>query len=234
VTAPIELPSTARPPAPARPVRDAARDLAAGLRIVLVLAVLGALLGFVWSGWSSTGSSAFAQQGGPTWLLDESESAIGADGHFLLITAAVGLVAGLVTWRWTRVRGPITVAALAAAGLVGAQATRLTGYLSGGGSTSGRACALLTSPPIEGSCIGHTKLSVHAPGLYFVEAGVAVLAYALCAAFAVRDNLGRRDPARVSAQRRRAERRGPDPASVEGRADLQDPWRDGDGPGAAQ
>lgn len=213
-------------PAAPRPVRDAARDLRAGAVVVAVLAVVGIVAGVIWATWSPPQPMGFRQSNGPAWSIEESESAIAADGRFAVLALVTGLLAALALWRRTRLRGPIAVVALGAGCLVGAQSTRLVGYLFGGGATGGQACVLYLPDPVRGSCIRHMKLSVHVPALYVLAAAVAVFVYALCAAFAVRDDLGRRDPVRLMMLRRRA--------SVGRGRESQDARRDGDGAGQPQ
>lgn len=219
-------------PSTARPISDAQRDTVAGLRLVALLAVLGALLGLAWIGWSPERPSGFHQASGPTWIPDESEAAVASDGRYLVIAVAAGLLIGAAMWLRRRQRGPIAVVSMAVGCLVGAQLTRLVGYLFGGGSTSGPACVYYLPDPVSGQCIRHVKLSVHTPALFVVQAGIAVLVYGLCASFAVRDDLGRRDPMRLAALRQRAARA--EQRLVGGAAEAQDAGGDRDGAGRPQ
>jgi uncharacterized protein DUF2567 len=213
--------------APAAPVprhvRDTVRDLRAGGIVVSALAVMGVILGLVWAWWSPPGPKAVTLSDGAIWPYEESETFVRTDGRFAAICLAVGIVAALLLWLRTRLRGPIALAALCVGGLVGALVMRTTGYYAGGGDTDAVKCGL---PQGYGGCIKQLPVSVHIEGLMLVEAAAAVLVYSLCAAFAVRDDLGRRDPMRVMAQRRRAEA-----ASVRRSAQAQDAGRDGDGAG---
>lgn len=176
--------------APAAPEYDAARErtdqLRAGGVIVAVLAVIGALLGPVWELWSPPGPAGVILPAGIQ--ADESEAWVAADGRFALITAIVGLIAGLLAWylpRLRRVRGPYVVLALAVGGFAGAGLTALVGWaLRGDGKhfTCGSA-----------TCINHLPLTVQMRGLWFLEPFLAVLVYGLFVAFAVADDLGRPD-----------------------------------------
>jgi hypothetical protein len=213
------------PPPTARPVRDTARDLRLGAIVVGVLALVGIATGIVWAAWSPSRPVGFHQDGGGTWAITESESYVAADGRYFVIGAVTGVLAALVLWTQTRLRGPIAVVALAMGCLIGAQLTRFAGFLAGGGSDTGPACVLYLPEPVRGNCIKHMHLSVHLPGLYVVSAAAAVLVYSLFAAFAVRDDLGRRDPVRLMMLRQRA--------SVPDGAQPQDARRDGDGAGQA-
>jgi hypothetical protein len=194
--------------------------------VVVALAVLGAVAGLVWAGWSPPQPAGFHQAHGPTWSIDESEAAIAADGRYAVLALITGLVAAGALWRRTRLRGPIAVTALAVGCLLGAQLTRAVGYLAGGGSAPDRACVLYLPDPVNGSCTVHMRLSLHLSGLAYLSAAVAVLVYSLCAAFAVRDDLGRRDPLRLVMQRQRG--------SVGRRGQAQDRGGHGDGTGQPQ
>jgi hypothetical protein len=212
------------PPAP-NPVRDTVRDLRLGAVVATVLAGLGAVMGVVWALWSPARPMGFHQDNGPTWSIDESEAFIASDGRYFVIAIGTGVLAAVVLWTMTRLRGPIALAALAGGCLIGAQLTRLVGYLVAGGSDSGPRCVLFLPEQVHGSCIKHMHLSVHLPALYVISAAAAVLVYALCAAFAVRDDLGRRDPVRLMMLRRRE--------SVRAGSQPQDGGGDGDGTGQA-
>jgi hypothetical protein len=204
-----------------RPARGAERvewrnSLRAGALIVLVLAVVGALLGMLWAWWSPPVPAGEVLRGG--LLRDEKEGFAAADGRFVVITVSVGLVAGIGLWFVRAQRGPSTVVALGVGGLVGSVLTALVGYLVGGGTTSA---------PV-GTIIAHLSLEVQMRGVYLFEAIIAVLAYAVLAAFAAADDLGRPDPFHDDALARRRSR------SVGPEGGLQGPGGDGNGAGLAQ
>lgn len=198
--------------------------------VVATLAVLGALLGIVWEVWSPSGPLGAVLRAGVQ--PDETEAWAAGDGRYALITAAVGLLAGIAVWFLRSARGPWTALALAVGGTVGAALTDVIGWaLRGSGPRF--ACGSDT-----GSCVQHLPLTVHMHGLWFAEGVVAVLVYSLLAAFAPEDDLGRPDPQRdaVLGERRRAE----DAAaaltaaapSLGAQRGVEDPGRDGHGPGA--
>jgi len=174
-------PFAAPPPAAATGPWITRRDLLLGVAVVGALLVLGALLGLVWQLISPPRPSGFHYQGGPVFAFEESEGFIASDGRFVLITAAVGLIAGILVWTRRSWRGPVTVAALAVGGLAGAIATDAVGRLTGGGTTSAPAETL----------IKHLPLEVHARALLLLEPLLAVLVYVICTLFANRDDLGR-------------------------------------------
>lgn len=192
--------------------------------VIATLAVLGALLGLVWQAWSPAGPLGAVLRAGVQ--PDETEAWAAGDGRYALITAAVGLIAGLVAWYLTTSRGPVMAVALAVGGLVGAALTALVGWAVRGSGPDFR-CGTDT-----GRCISHLPLTVHMHGLWFAEGVIAVLVYSLLAAFARDDDLGRPDPERAAAQ---AARRGRDDlaaSSVGAQGSLQDGGRDGYRPGA--
>jgi hypothetical protein len=201
------------PAAPPAAAGDGVRgDLRAAGVVVAVLAVVGALLGLVWSAWSGPQQRAFVIAPGKLFPYDEVETMAAADGRYLLLVGVSGLAAGAVLWLRRRAnRGPLTVLALAAGGLLGAALTWWIGYLSGGGTYDGR----------KGTTIAHLPLTVHLHGLLFVEPALATLVYGILTAFAVRDDLGRHDPVRAR-------------LSVQSGQQPQDGRRDGDAPRALE
>lgn len=185
---PAAIPEPVSPPPPpvhARPGTVA--DLRVATLIAVGLAVLGAGLGLVWSAWSGPQQRAFVISPGALYPFDEIETRVGADARYFVIVASVGLLAGLLGWLLLRGnRGPLVLLGLAVGGLAGAVLTAWVGYLSGGGTYSGK----------TGAIIEHLPLSLHMRGLLFVEPALAALVYGMFSAFAVHDNLGRPDPVR--------------------------------------
>jgi hypothetical protein len=183
----------------------------AGL-IVLVLIALGALLGLLWEVWSGPQQRAYVIGPGKLYPFDEVETMAAADGRYLVIVAATGLVAALLAWAVRAGnRGPLVLLALCVGGFVGAILTAWIGHLVGGGSLHGK----------TGTTIAHLPLSLHMRGLVFVEPAVAALVYGLFVAFAARDDLGREDPIRAR-------------VSVRAGDDAQDGGGYGDAAGALQ
>lgn len=192
------------------PVRG---DLRFAVLLAACLAVLGALLGLVWTAWSPPGPRAIVLSPG-VLEPDETESFVAGDGRFLLITAVVGLLAAVLAWRRVANRGPLVLLALGGGALAGSLLTELVGHLTGGGTFEGAPNTLIEALP----------LSLHMQGLLFVEPAVATLVYGLFVAFATRDDLGRADPVRDSLAA----------ASVGSRDEPQDGWRYGNAAGALQ
>lgn len=153
------------------------RDLGPAAVILVGMALAGVLIGLLWPAISPrTKGLVFL----PNMVTpDESESMIAADGRFLLLTGAVGIIAAVAAWMRRSARGPATALALIAGGLLGALLTDFVGRQVGGGHDTGALNTVITLP-----------VRVHARGLLFVEAAVAALVYAACALFARRDDLG--------------------------------------------
>ncbi|HZZ97618.1 MAG TPA: hypothetical protein VFE19_11395 [Jatrophihabitantaceae bacterium] len=197
---------------------DRIAQLNGSVKVIGVLAVVGALLGLVWQAWSPAGpAGAVLQQG---IQADENEAFVGGDGRFALITVIVGLLAGVAAWQVRSLRGargPFVALALVVGGFVGAALTEWVGYLVRGDG-NGFACTAAS-----GRCIDHLPLTVHMHALLLAEAIAAVLVYSLFVAFAVDDDLGRPDPGRRA--------RGV-PVSVWPEPDPQQTWgyRDSSGP----
>jgi hypothetical protein len=200
------------PPAPRAATEGFVADLRAAGVLVGVLAVIGALLGVVWSAWSGPQQRAFVIAPGRLYPYDEVETMAAGDGRYLVLVAAVGLLAGLFMWLRRPVnRGPVTALALVVGGLVGSALTWWVGYLTGGGTYDGKA----------GTTIAHLPLTLHMPALLVVEPALAALLYGMFVAFAARDDLGRDDPVRPR-------------RSVDVGDHLEHGGGDGDAPGALQ
>lgn len=163
-------------------------DIRFALVVVLGLALLGVALGWPWQDWSPRTIALVYNAAG--LVPDETEAYVAADGRFAVITASVGLVAGVLVWFRRGRRGPITVIGLAAGAVAGSYCTELVGRLTGGGTTHAAIGTILV-PPVD----------LHARQLLAVEPLVAVLVYLLCALFAARDDLGRPEAAEHSEAR---------------------------------
>ncbi|HZC69403.1 MAG TPA: hypothetical protein VE442_01795 [Jatrophihabitans sp.] len=194
-----------------RAVDETRADARVAIRLILVLAVVGAALGPLWAKWSGAQQRAYVIAPGKLYPYEEVEKMAATDGRYLAIVAAVGFLAALFAWLFRAShRGPLVLLGLGVGGAVGSALTWFTGYLTGGGTYHGKA----------GSQIAHLPVSLHMRGLLFVEPAIAIMIYGLFVAFAVRDDLGRADPVRERLVRARTE--------------AQDGWRYGDGAGALQ
>ncbi|WP_157556274.1 hypothetical protein [Herbidospora yilanensis] len=98
---------------------------------VLLLAVLGVPAGFLWSFLAPR--TRYVLYGGAWRVADPNTQAlIAADGYFALITATIGLVAGLIAYRRAGDDGLPIVLGLAAGGLAGSFVAYLIGSSMGG------------------------------------------------------------------------------------------------------
>ena len=154
------------------------RDLRVGGVLVGCLAFAGVLLGLVWTAIAPR-AHGFAYLN-HTVLPFENESFVASDGRFLLLTAGVGLAAGLLSWLDRTSRGPAVAAALCAGGLLGAVLTEVVARVTGGGRTTGAFGDTLKLP-----------VTVHAPGLLLAEPASALFVYGVFVLFAKRDDLAR-------------------------------------------
>jgi hypothetical protein len=189
-----------------------ADDLRVAGIVLGALVVIGALSGLVWEAWSGAQQRAYVIAPGKLYPFDEVETMAAADGRYLLIVGATGLVAALLAWAARpRNRGPLVQLALCVGGFLGAVLTAWVGHLVSGGSVDGK----------TGTTIAHLPLSLHMRGLVLVEPAVTALVYGLFVAFAARDDLGRADPIRER-------------LSVRAGDDAQDAGGHGDAAGATQ
>jgi hypothetical protein len=180
-------PQPSTDPAPDEADKATVADVRLAGIVFAVLVVLGALLGLLWSAWSGPQQRAFVIAPGKLYPFDEIETMAAADGRYLVLVAATGLLAALIVWLVRPVnRGAAVLVALCAGGLAGAALTAWIGHLTGGGTDAGK----------PGSTIAHLPLTLHMHGLLFVEPALAALVYGLFVAFAARDDLGRDDPVR--------------------------------------
>lgn len=198
-------------------------DLRVAVLFAAALAVLGAVLGLVWAAWSPPGPRAIALSPGVRQP-DETEAFVAGDGRYLVLSVVVGVLAAVIAWRVGRHRGPVVLTALALGCVTGSLLMELVGHLTGGGTFAGAPNTLIAQLP----------LSLHMPGMRFLQAGVAVLVYGMIAAFAVRDDLGRPDPVRDRLLPVPAAPPSPFAASVGAAGHPQDGGGDGDAAGPLQ
>lgn len=150
------------------------------------LLVVGAVLGLVWAGWSPPGPRGALLDAGTQ--ADETEAFAAADGRFALLTAVVGILAGVLAWYLRAQRGSLVALALGAGGLGGSLLTDAVGRW-----VRGQGPEYSCGPSGRFRCSAHLPLEVQMLGLLFLEAALAVLVYSLFVAFAVDDDLGRPD-----------------------------------------
>lgn len=158
-------------------------DLRWGGIVALTLVVVGAIAAPLWVWLSPRASGTVVAAGVVIANQPESEAAIAADGRFVFITLAIGVIAGVLAWLPRGSRGWFMPVALAAGGLAGAVVTKVVGEL-------------LTSPP-SAAVLDHVHAAVLAPvrlratAAVVVEAFAAVVIYLIIVGFAEHDDLRR-------------------------------------------
>lgn len=123
------------PPAgpPWSPWREARRDAGWGAAVVGVLAVVGVPLGVLW--WALAPRAHYRiTHSGPVVIGSPSDELLFADdGIFVLLVAALGLIAGVVTWLVRRLRGIAGLLGVAVGTLAGSAVAWQVGELLGPG-----------------------------------------------------------------------------------------------------
>lgn len=102
-----------------------------------LVAVLGCLLlavpaGLLWSAVTPRIQVRLTADG-PVAQDLEGKAAVGADGTFLLVVLAFGVLCGLLAWRFLRRGGPLTVLGLLVGGLLAARIAAAVGVRPGAG-----------------------------------------------------------------------------------------------------
>ncbi len=166
---------------PAEPVREPwleRGDLRAAAMLAGVLVILGLIAGLLWAAISPHGSGVVVSK---TEIIPfEQENWIAADGRFAIITAVIGLVAGLVAWFWKSRRGPVLAAGLALGAVLGSALTALVGRAVSSGHSTGAVNSGI-----------RLHIVLHAHGLIAIEGVLALAAYLGGVLLAGPDDLGR-------------------------------------------
>jgi hypothetical protein len=162
-----------------RPVRV---EWVTAAAVIGVLAVVGAALAPLWVHLAPRLAFRVDRPGRALPVVPEAEEYVGADGRFVFLTLAVGVVAGLVCWLIRRSRGPLVLLALAAGGLLGAVITWWLGTRIGTGYQ-----------PADLQQVGkiiYQPLVLRAKSALVVEPVAAVVVYLLGVGFTARNDLG--------------------------------------------
>ena len=114
--------------------------------IVAGLVLLGAPAGLLWSAVSPRLTVQLTAAGPSTGNV-EGKAFVGADGSFFIVVLLVGVLCGLLAWRYARRSGPATVLALLVGGLLAAKIAAVVGVRPG--ATDVR--QLLSDPSARGS-----------------------------------------------------------------------------------
>lgn len=161
------------------------RYRALGLLVLGQLA-LGVLLGLLWLAWSphSVAYNIDLGNGQGVIIPAEGESLVAADGRFVVLTAAAGVLVGLAAWRLRPLRGRLTLAVIAGSSLLASVLTKYTGqWLSGGHRTA----------PINTAF--RPQLMLHANAALLLQALLAALVYTMFVGLTSDPQLGRPEPA---------------------------------------
>ncbi|MFL6129805.1 MAG: hypothetical protein ACJ73E_12155 [Mycobacteriales bacterium] len=158
------------------------RELSTAVAALVGLAALGAALAVLWVRLAPRLEFRVVEPGRAMPVVPEAEEYVAADGRFVLLTLAAGVVAGLAFWLLRGSRGPVVLAAVAFGGLLGAVVTwRLGVWLEPG------------YHPEDLQVVGRTvtqPLELRARAGLVVEPIAAVLVYLLGAGFTVHNDLG--------------------------------------------
>jgi hypothetical protein len=172
-----------------RPVRvwpPARPEWVTALVLIAALAAVGAALAPLWVHLAPRLAFRVDQPGRALPVVPEAEEYVAADGRFVLITLAVGVVAGFACWRVRRARGPLVLLALAAGGLLGAVVTWRLGLRIGTGYRP-------DDLQVVGTVV-RQPLALRARSALVVEPVAAVICYLLAVGFSARNDLGRDEP----------------------------------------
>jgi hypothetical protein len=153
--------------------------------VVAALAVVGAALAPLWVHLAPRLAFRVDQPGRALPVVPEAEEYVAADGRFVLLTLAAGVLAALACWFVKRSRGPLVLLALAAGGLLGAVVTWRLGLRLGTGYR-----------PEDLQTVGntvHQPLTLRAKAGLVVEPIAAVVLYLLTVGFSSRNDLGQDD-----------------------------------------
>ncbi|HST65695.1 MAG TPA: hypothetical protein VLM05_10950 [Mycobacteriales bacterium] len=202
-------PGTFSPPPPAPP-RDrlwppSKREWTTALGLIAGLAAAGAAVAPLWVHLAPRLAFRVDQPGRALPVVPEAEEYVAADGRYVFITLAVGVVAALVCWLLRRTRGPLIMVALAAGGLLGAIVTWRLGLRLGTGYQ-----------PSDLQVVGkvlYQPLTLRARAALVVEPVAALIVYLLAVGFSARNDLGRDDLDRTGPGRDGPGRDGPDRGS---------------------
>jgi hypothetical protein len=115
----------------ARPARRHVGTIIAGLSVAVVVTVLGAGVGWIWSAVAPR-VAVIKADGGFYYADGEPEQPVAADGWFVILGAIAGILLAVAAWHLLRrYRGPIILAGLAVGSLAGAMLASWVGYKIG-------------------------------------------------------------------------------------------------------
>jgi hypothetical protein len=173
-----DLPAATVPAVPSR-----RRGLVPLAVLLTAQLVAGVLIGLIWLWWSPSPVSYLLSDGSGRSVVipDESEAQIAGDGRFVVLTILAGLLFGVLGWTLRRLRGPLTIAVLAAGSLLGSVLA-----MSIGRWLSGSTAAVVNQA-------FRPKLALHASSALWLQALAAVLVYTSLAGLSGDPALGNPD-----------------------------------------
>lgn len=99
--------------------------------VVVASVLLGAPAGLIWSAVAPRYTVVATKDGFSYPNLESTKAFIGADGSYVVVMLAMGLLCGYLAWRFARRSGPFTVLALVVGGLTAALIAQSIGLRPG-------------------------------------------------------------------------------------------------------
>lgn len=112
-------------------MRSWRQDVGTAIGLVVSLLLCGAPAGLVWSWVAPRYTIEVRADGVQTPGLESSKAFIGADGSYLLVMVACGVLCGVAAWYLARRGGPWTVAGLVVGGTLAAVVAAHVGVMPG-------------------------------------------------------------------------------------------------------
>jgi hypothetical protein len=107
------------------------QELLPALGVAVGSVLLGAPMGLLWSAVAPRLRISFGKTGPSAPDLESTKAFIGADGTYLLLMLAAGLLCGTLAWLFARRSGPWTVIGLTVGGLLAALVAARVGLVPG-------------------------------------------------------------------------------------------------------
>ena len=106
-------------------------DLAGAVALTSLIVLLGAPAGLLWS--AVAPHFTIVRTDGELSLpnIESSKAFVGADGSYVVVVVALGVLTGALAWRWARSYGPGTVLGLTVGGLLAALVAAAVGLRPG-------------------------------------------------------------------------------------------------------
>lgn len=124
------------------------RDAGTFVAVVVASVLLGAPAGLLWSAVAPRFTVQRTDQGLDAPNIESTKAFIGADGSYVVVVFLVGLVCGVLAWRFARRSGPWTVLGLTVGGVLAALIAASVGLRPG---ASEAVAALSDGSKVRGS-----------------------------------------------------------------------------------